>query len=209
MTVEPFESRADLLTRCSCWWGSFGSRVGYLRVTRCVRRLDGARGKKQVWHPHIRTWALSEANLLLVTLLGFSALPAVIRRPHYDLASGELCTLSPFVTLLRVTVATGDPFESRAAYFTLQLILRAPSKAWYLHITVPVGGPFESRVSAHYSGCWGPFWRQSTYLWSASEYIIWVIISFSPKLRKNYTRNTSRVALKRCGPRQVSRSPPL
>jgi len=37
--------------------------------------LDGARGKKQVWRPHVRTWGLPEANVLywkntLVTLLG-------------------------------------------------------------------------------------------------------------------------------------------
>jgi len=31
---------------------------------RSVTRLDGAQGKKQVWHPHVRTWGLSEANVL-------------------------------------------------------------------------------------------------------------------------------------------------
>jgi len=29
-----------------------------------VTRLDGARGKKQVWRPRVRTWGLSEANVL-------------------------------------------------------------------------------------------------------------------------------------------------
>ena len=29
-----------------------------------ITRLDGARGKKQVWRPHVRTWDLSEANEL-------------------------------------------------------------------------------------------------------------------------------------------------
>ena len=33
-------------------------------VHRGVTRLDGARGKKQVWRPHVRNWGLSEANLL-------------------------------------------------------------------------------------------------------------------------------------------------
>jgi len=32
--------------------------------TRGVTRLDGARGKKQVWHPHVQTWGFSEENLL-------------------------------------------------------------------------------------------------------------------------------------------------
>ena len=39
--------------------------------TRCwardVPRLDGARGRKQVWRPHVRTWGLSEANFLYWT----------------------------------------------------------------------------------------------------------------------------------------------
>jgi len=47
-------------------------------MTRGVTRLDGARGKKQVWRLHIRTWGLSEANVLywrkcLWHYLGFSA----------------------------------------------------------------------------------------------------------------------------------------
>jgi len=27
-----------------------------LGAARGLTRLDGARGKKQVWHPHVRTW---------------------------------------------------------------------------------------------------------------------------------------------------------
>jgi len=34
----------------------------YGRVGRGVTRLVGARGKKQVWRPLLRTWGLSEAN---------------------------------------------------------------------------------------------------------------------------------------------------
>ena len=33
-------------------------------AVRGVTRSDGARGKKQVWRPHVRNWDLSEANLL-------------------------------------------------------------------------------------------------------------------------------------------------
>ena len=62
---------------------SWISRVG---TDRGVTRLDGARGKKQVWRPHVRTWGLSEANSLywrkyLWHCWDFSALPLVIRRP--------------------------------------------------------------------------------------------------------------------------------
>ena len=68
-------------------------------------------------------------------------------------------------------------------------------------------GPFWSRVPAYYSCCWGPLWKQSTYnlLWCM---VYELIMSFSPKMRKIYTRNTSVRLLS--GPlRQVPRSPPL
>ena len=52
-------------------------------ANRVETRLDGARGKKQVWCPHVRTWALSEANVpfkkTLAALLGPFGDPAVIR----------------------------------------------------------------------------------------------------------------------------------
>jgi len=35
-----------------------------LQIDRGVTRLDGARGKMQVWRPHFRTWGLPEANVL-------------------------------------------------------------------------------------------------------------------------------------------------
>jgi len=35
-----------------------------LLTDRGVTRIDGARGKKQLWRPHVRTWGLSEANVL-------------------------------------------------------------------------------------------------------------------------------------------------
>ena len=63
---------------------------GFSRLrSRGVTRLDGARGKKQVWRPSVRTWGLSEANVLLkkvlMTLLGLF---------------GELRPLAPLVAPL-------------------------------------------------------------------------------------------------------------
>jgi len=73
--------------------------------------------------------------------------------------------------------------------------LGAPLKAKYLHITVSVGGPFESRVPTYDLLC------STLYEW---------IIGFSPKIRKIYTRNTSKGGpQKRGGLRQVPRLPPL
>ena len=64
-----------------------------------VMRLDGSLGKKQVWRPHVRTWGLSEANVLywrkyLWHCWDFFAPPAVIRRP------GNCAPLVPLVTPL-------------------------------------------------------------------------------------------------------------
>jgi len=56
---------------------------------RGVTRLDGARGRKQVWRPHVRTWDVSEVNVVywrkyLWHCWDFSAPPAVIRRTRSD-----------------------------------------------------------------------------------------------------------------------------
>ena len=64
--------------------------------TRGATRLDGAWDKKQVWRPHVRTWALSEANCkltavkkVLVVFLGLFGTPAVNGGP------GNCASLSP------------------------------------------------------------------------------------------------------------------
>jgi len=67
----------------------------YRAVGRGVTKLDGARGKKQVWRPYVRTWGLSEANVLywreyLWHCWNFWPPLAVIWRPHLDSAPGEL-----------------------------------------------------------------------------------------------------------------------
>jgi len=36
-------------------------------------------------------------------------------------------------------------------------------KARYLHSTVAVWGLFESKILTHYTCCWGPLWKLSTY----------------------------------------------
>jgi len=73
--------------------------------------------------------------------------------------------------------------------------LQRSFKAEYLHNYVVLGGPFESRLLLNCSCCWGPFWKQrtcrlvsvgglwkqSTYLWSALWYIIWVDNRFFTK----------------------------
>ena len=58
---------------------------------RVVTGLYGARGMKQVWRPHYRTWSLSEANVLYWRKYSwhcwdFSTPPAVIWRPRSDFA---------------------------------------------------------------------------------------------------------------------------
>jgi len=54
-----------------------------------VTRLDGAWGKKQVWRPHVRTWGLSEANVLLWKKCLWHCCDFLV--PSSDSAPGELC----------------------------------------------------------------------------------------------------------------------
>jgi len=60
----------------------------YTNMYRGVMRLDGTRCIKQVWCPHVWTWALSEANVLYwrKCLWHFWT----FRRPSSDSAPGEL-----------------------------------------------------------------------------------------------------------------------
>ena len=46
------------------WNNSVYCDVEQQGARRSVTRLDGARGKEQIWRPHVRTWGLSEANVL-------------------------------------------------------------------------------------------------------------------------------------------------
>jgi len=62
----------------------------------------------------------------------------------------------------------------------------------YLHITIAIGGPFESRAFTHYSYYRGPFESKFlTYDMLRNILHEWIIIRFSPKLRKIYALNTS------------------
>jgi len=70
-------------------------------------------------------------------------------------------------------VAVGGP--SKADYLQIAVAVGAALTAKYLHITVSVGGAFESGVLAYDLLC------STLYEW---------VISFSPKLRKIYSRNT-------------------
>jgi len=58
MAVKNGNKRAKIILEISILF--FVARY----TSRGVTRLDGARGKKQVWRPRVRTYGLSEANVL-------------------------------------------------------------------------------------------------------------------------------------------------
>ena len=75
------------------------------RSSRGVTRSDGALGKKQVWRPHVRTWGLSEANVLywrmrLWHCWVFMAPPTANWRPIEIRRPGNCVPLVPLVTPL-------------------------------------------------------------------------------------------------------------
>jgi len=78
------------------------AHAGNASGTQGVTRLDGARSKKQVWRPHVRTWALSEANVpywrkYLWHCWDFSGPPAVIGHSPQCFDIRGIC--SPFPSL--------------------------------------------------------------------------------------------------------------
>ena len=100
----------------------------------------------------------------------------------------------------------------KAEFLDITVAVGALLKAEYSHITTATGGPFESKVYLHITVAVGALWKQDTstlqlllgdplkaefYVWSASEYIIWMDSRFSPKMRKVYARNTLRGPVKR------------
>ena len=92
-----------------------GNTEEYWTTARGLTSWDGARGKKQVFHPHVWTWGLSEANVLHWSTSNIARTflrPAVIWRPHSDSAPGELCRLSPVVRpwLLRAPTRLNKPW---------------------------------------------------------------------------------------------------
>jgi len=124
------------LLKKDCWFPSQGD----------VTRLDGARGKKQVWRPHVRNWGLSEGILLywrkyLWNWWDFSAPPEEIwLHPHWFGApimirrQGNCAPLLPrryapvpsitIFTVDRVSVCWNSPmvekFDTKRNRFVLQ-----------------------------------------------------------------------------------------
>ena len=117
--------RADLILWRSRWHGSSNRSANDGRVKsqstshyRGVTRLDGARGRKQVWCPRARTWDLSEANLLHWRKnfwhgWDFSAPPAVIW-PPIVIRRHEKCV--PFPPSLRPCATITVRRKEQSAY---------------------------------------------------------------------------------------------
>jgi len=83
----------------------------YWITVRGATKWDGARGKKQVWRPHFRTWGLPKANVLhwsSCDIVRTSRRPTVIRRLHSDSTHVKLCPLPPVVTPL-ITARSDAP----------------------------------------------------------------------------------------------------
>ena len=99
---QQFVLNSVWLILCHWWAGIFVNKFRHFGKTivmcRGVTRLDGAKGKKQVWRPHVRTWGLSEANVLFWKKCIWHCCDFLA--PRSDLTPGELCPLAPLVTSL-------------------------------------------------------------------------------------------------------------
>jgi len=101
--------------------------------------------------------------------------------PLWKQAKFHYLLFTQFSLFTQLQLLLGSLWKQSRRTCTLQLLLWAPWKAEYF---------------TNYGCRWAPLWKQSTYLWSASEYIIFEwILSFSTKMRD--TRNTSRGHLRR------------
>ena len=129
---------------------------------------------------------------------------------HYSCNCGSLqkqstCTLPLLLgTLLkaeylRIAVGVRGPFESRV--LTHSLLLKPFERRVLMHCS-GCWGPLRMQNTStvtYYNCCWGPFWKQSIYLWSASEYItsMWVDSTFFIKIDENLRAKHLEGALKK------------
>jgi len=79
-------------------------------------------------------------------------------------------------------------------------------KAEFTHYRVG-WGPFESIVSTHCSCCWGPLWRQSTWLWCGTKNITRIDNKFFTEDEENLRAKHLEEVPNKGGPWQVRRSP--
>ena len=123
----------------------------YWITVRSSTKLDGARGKKQVWHPRVRTWGLLAANVLHWSssdIVRTFRRPAVIRRLHSDLTPGESC---PFPPSLRPWLLRAATRLNKSCYTALT---RGKRKPWALggqnfpfaRIFAPLWGKTNRRI---------------------------------------------------------------
>jgi len=84
-----------------------GHHSRYSPCIRGVTRLDGARGKKQVWRPHDWNWRLSEANVLYEE--SSCDIVETFWRPHNDSAPGKLRPprCAPALNIVAITSVRG------------------------------------------------------------------------------------------------------
>ena len=83
-------------------------------MCRGVTRLDGAWGNKYVWRSHVRTWGLSEANVLFRKKFLWHCCDFLGLRS--DLASGELCPPAPSLRLWRYAIKIGKFSENELIF---------------------------------------------------------------------------------------------
>jgi len=84
-------------------------------MCRGVTRLDGAWVKKQVWRPHVRTWGLSEANVLFWKKC-FSHCCDYLATSS-DSVPGEFCPLaSPSLRLWGYSIKIGKFSENKPIF---------------------------------------------------------------------------------------------
>jgi len=112
---------------------------------------------------------------------------------HYSFCRGPLKA-----EYLHITVSFIGPFKEvwKRSTYIFQWLLEAPLKANYLPIAVPVGAPLKVKYLHITVSVRGPFEsRVLTYDLLCSTLYEW-IIRISSKIRKIYTRSTSRGAPK-------------
>jgi len=168
--IHNFENTVIWEDKASSTWKVSDSKLVFPPPSLVLQFLLGPHCKKRTDTLQLLYWSPFESRVVTY----YSCCWGPLQKQKRVLTCYSGCWGTFESGVLTHSICSWDLFENRVLTH-YRMVVGPPLKAEYLQIAVVVGA-------------WGPFWKQSTCLRSASEYIISVDNRFLPKPKKRYTQ---------------------